>query len=193
MTYGLWTPDSSPNYNPPEILRYDPTPGGKRNEDGTTTYSLTFPALCLTEIVANRPEMAAWFAERLNATEGQSKAAFDVLAERRRQVEKEGWSAEHDDGHARGEMAIAGACYALFGSASDGARASTDMPAGLTVSRTAIPGWAAFREIWPWAREWWKPKDRRTDLVRAAALIIAEIERIDRVGEKAAKASGGAA
>jgi len=30
-----------------------------------------------------------------------------------------------------------------------------------------------------WAREWWKPKDRRRDLIRAAALIVAEIERLD--------------
>jgi hypothetical protein len=30
---------------------------------------------------------------------------------------------------------------------------------------------------------WWKPKDRRRDLVRAAALIIAEIERLDRDAE----------
>lgn len=35
---------------------------------------------------------------------------------------------------------------------------------------------------WPlsWAKSWLKPKDRRRDLIRAAALIIAEIERLDR-------------
>jgi hypothetical protein len=33
---------------------------------------------------------------------------------------------------------------------------------------------------WPWLSKWWKPKDRRRDLVRAAALVIAEIERLDR-------------
>jgi len=33
--------------------------------------------------------------------------------------------------------------------------------------------------IWP--RDWaFRPKDRRSNLVRAAALLIAEIERIDR-------------
>ena len=36
------------------------------------------------------------------------------------------------------------------------------------------------RDLWPWAASWWKPKNRRRDLVRAAALIVAEIERIDR-------------
>lgn len=35
---------------------------------------------------------------------------------------------------------------------------------------------------WPrsWSRAWWKPKNPRRDLVRAAALLIAEIERLDR-------------
>ena len=34
--------------------------------------------------------------------------------------------------------------------------------------------------VWPWDRQWWKPKSRRRNLVRAAALLIAAIERIDR-------------
>ena len=33
---------------------------------------------------------------------------------------------------------------------------------------------------WPWEPRWWKPKNPRRDLVRAAALLIAEIERLDR-------------
>ena len=31
-----------------------------------------------------------------------------------------------------------------------------------------------------WSKDWWKPKDKRRDLIRAAALIVAEIERLDR-------------
>jgi hypothetical protein len=37
---------------------------------------------------------------------------------------------------------------------------------------------------WPWEDKWWKPKDRRRDLVRAGALIVAEIERLDRLAAK---------
>lgn len=33
---------------------------------------------------------------------------------------------------------------------------------------------------WCWDRSWWKPTTPRRDLVKAAALILAEIERIDR-------------
>lgn len=90
-----------------------------------------------------------------------TRAARDVLAERRRQVEAERWSPAHDDTHTNGEMAIAAACYALSAS-----------------------GWSqdALSEIWPkgWGVRWLKPKTSRRDLVRAAALIVAEIERLDR-------------
>ena len=37
-----------------------------------------------------------------------------------------------------------------------------------------------LRRWWPWSLDWWKPKDPRRDLVRAGALIVAEIERLDR-------------
>jgi len=42
---------------------------------------------------------------------------------------------------------------------------------------------AAFHSIgfgWPWNMVWWKPKNYRRDLVKAAALLVAEIERLDR-------------
>lgn len=98
----------------------------------------------------------------------RSQAATDVLAERSRQVEAEGWTPEHDDKHRHGEMAVAAACYAL--NAAD----DRDGPEVRFVGA----------ELWPWADEWWKPKDRRYDLVRAAALLLAEIERLDRVAIK---------
>lgn len=81
----------------------------------------------------------------------ETKAVNDILAERRRQIEIEGWTEDHDDRHTYGSLAQAAACYAL------------NHP----------------RE-WPWPTKLWKPKDRRRDLVRAAALLIAEIERMDR-------------
>ena len=87
-----------------------------------------------------------------------SDALRDVAAERRRQIEAEGWTPAHDDEHAAGEMAEAAACYAL--------------------GAMFISGADDF--IWPWELQWWKPKDRRSNLVRAAALLLAEIERLDR-------------
>ncbi|AWF66844.1 hypothetical protein CSB92_0533 [Pseudomonas aeruginosa] len=92
------------------------------------------------------------------------QAWLDVQAERRRQVEAEGWTPEHDDGHSHGQMARAAACYALAGSS-----APNDGTAALLVSLA-----------WPWDEQWWKPSTARRDLVKACALALAEIERLDR-------------
>jgi hypothetical protein len=93
------------------------------------------------------------------SNERNTAAAVDVLSERMRQVSKEGWTAAHDDEHDDGSLAHAAATYALQGG-------------GTTTGR-----------FWPdsWAPDWFKPHDRRRSLVIAGALILAEIERIDRV------------
>lgn len=104
-----------------------------------------------------------------------SNAADDVLAERRRQVETEGWTKAHDDQNKNGDMALAGACYAC--------NAATWLDKGHWVARTDYEKLSGPGFRWPWAAEWWKPKNPRRDLVRAAALLIAEIERLDRAAE----------
>ena len=92
-----------------------------------------------------------------------AQAVLDVLAERRRQIEAEGWTPEHDDEHSVGELAKAAACYAL-------------VSAGFNPDATIT--------VWPWHRLWWKPSDKRRNLVKAGALILAEIERLDRMAER---------
>lgn len=54
--------------------------------------------------------------------------------------------------------------------------------------RLMIEGDMADIEVWPWDESWWKPTTPRRDLVKAAALILAEIERLDRMA--AAKQEG---
>lgn len=110
-----------------------------------------------------------------------------IAAERKRQIEEEGWTPEHDDEHGKSELAQAAACYA----------------------------WPPMRPVfvkkaWPWDREWWKPTipvrgsvacgcrsagecnhfasptanaitdARIRDLAKAGALIAAEIDRLTR-------------
>lgn len=87
-------------------------------------------------------------------------AAKDVLAERQRQITAEGWTPEHDDTYQAGDLANAAACYAM-----------TD---------PVIDPYRPAPVVWPWSASWWKPTDRRRDLVKAGALILAEIELIDR-------------
>jgi hypothetical protein len=102
-------------------------------------------------------------------------ALEDIAAERRRQVEVEGWTPEHDDQHHDGAMSRAAACYAL-GSREVQSRES----GGIAGARESAEWVNPWRDAWPWARVWWKPKNRRHDLVRAGALIVAELERLDR-------------
>jgi hypothetical protein len=107
-------------------------------------------------------------------------ALCNVAAERRRQIESEGMTYAHDDSHESGEMAMAGACYAAHAVCRD----TIERGKWKTVMRQIESAQLLVRNMWPWGRQWWKPKDHRRDLVRAAALIIAEIERLDRAAHK---------
>ena len=107
-----------------------------------------------------------------------SAAELAVLGERRRQITEEGWTEKHDDDHAAGEMAFAASSYAITAG-----MASRFVAAELIeeVEVDAVSATCPPPHGWPWARAWWKPRNRRRDLVRAAALLIAEIERLDRL------------
>lgn len=97
----------------------------------------------------------------LSQQDAVREAARDVIAERERQQSVEGWTTKHDDKYRDGAMALAAACYALVGS-----------------------GWKkeAITNLWPrsWSYGWFKSTSPRRDLVKAGALILAEIERLDR-------------
>ena len=95
------------------------------------------------------------------------KTGIELIAEERmRQIEKEGWTPEHDAKHNHHELARAAACYATPG-----------------YLRTIING-RPFG--WPFSKNWWKPspRDRKRELVKAGALIAAEIDRLQMEAEK---------
>lgn len=94
------------------------------------------------------------------------KALDDVVDERQRQIEAEGWTEAHDDLHDAGDLAKAGAAYAAA--------------AGYSLRFACGKITEAPMEPWPWERHWWKCSHPRRALVKAAALILAEIERCDR-------------
>lgn len=106
--------------------------------------------------------VGARYEERIAELEARAfnPAILDVIAERQRQQSVEGWMPEHDDEHCNGELAMAAVCYIN----------ETE-----TVNRNGGKPWG-----WPWDASWWKPNARRRNLVKAGALILAEIERIDR-------------
>jgi hypothetical protein len=107
-----------------------------------------------------------------------SPAMLAVMAERQRQRDVEGWTDKHDDEHAAGELARAGACYAL---ADCGALATVGVQLADRPGRDGAAAVKVFAfDLWRWSSDWWKPVDRRRNLVKAGALILAEIERHDR-------------
>ena len=105
------------------------------------------------------------------ASPPQSEGVLRILVERFGQVNREGWTAEHDDRHRTGDLARAAATYA---------RASL-LPHPISDAvREAL-----IRTEWPaWDEVWFKPKSPIRDLERAGALIAAEIDRRLRAGEK---------
>lgn len=90
----------------------------------------------------------------------------EIAAERRRQISAEGWTPGHDDSeHFDGQLAVAAGCYAIHA----GGRMDLTLRGDEYIPR----GWPLY----------WKfnPKNPRRDLIRAAALIVAEVERLDRL------------
>lgn len=81
----------------------------------------------------------------------------EIQAERIRQVKEEGYSTEHDDKLKHGELAAAAAAY-------------------------TFPGMLE-KMLWPFKNPI-KKKDTRSNLIRAAALIVAEIERLERLDKR---------
>lgn len=107
-------------------------------------------------------------------TAPQRATGLDLIAaERSRQVTGEGWTPEHDGRHPGNDLALAAATYAL--------------PASWRRMRTNISGDRAYGQIpehWPWHSSDYKPTpdDRVRELVKAGALIAAEIDRLQRAG-----------
>lgn len=98
-------------------------------------------------------------------TEIQPMSGLDLIFEERiRQISSEGYTAEHDAQHTRGEMAYAAAAYAVH--------------AGKKV-QWPEPFDDGTPPIWPWDSADWKPHEYPIrNLVKAGALIAAEIDRL---------------
>lgn len=84
--------------------------------------------------------------------------AAEFIGERNRQITGEGYSLAHDDQHVDGELAQAAAAYASLGARQ----------------------WADAAQCWPWEGQMNTAHMPREALVIAGALILAEIERLDR-------------
>ncbi len=78
-----------------------------------------------------------------------------ILTERKRQIEVEGYTANHDNMHIAADLAAAAACYL-----------ACPGQEGPMNQRLCPPEW-------PWEQIWWNPKDKVRNLERAGALYLA--------------------
>jgi hypothetical protein len=108
----------------------------------------------------DKPKMSEEEALKNQLEKYRSSAITSIREERGRQRFTEGFSVERDDLYKEDELVQAAARYLLHGR-------------GLA---------SGIEDAWPWSETWWKPSYVRRNLVKAAALIVAEIERIDRLG-----------
>ncbi|HXM59176.1 MAG TPA: hypothetical protein VOB72_27515 [Candidatus Dormibacteraeota bacterium] len=101
-----------------------------------------------------------------------------IAAERRRQIEAEGRTPEHDDQHDGGELIEAARCYVYAALVAEHADLAEWF--GLDAEgRFKLPHPANAR--WPWSPAQWKPTgDPVRDLTKAGALIAAEVDRLLR-------------
>ena len=97
------------------------------------------------------------------------KILNQIAQERDHQINEEGFTTEKDDDRTDRSLATAAAAYA------DAAGWDRTKRYDRVVMNLKAPSW------WPWPAEWWKPTTRRRDLIKAASLIVAEIERLDRI------------
>lgn len=103
-----------------------------------------------------------------------STGAELITVERHRQVSVEGYTPEHDAEHVTGEFVSAAIAYAEHAMCTYAPANRQAAPA--THEPPAFP-------YWPWAPEYWKPspftpEGTIRDLVKAGALIAAEIDRL---------------
>ena len=97
---------------------------------------------------------------------GHTMTGVELIAvERKRQIEEEGWTAEHDDReHGIGDLARAASCYAALVMYENPGEARNP-PA-----------------LWPWSTMDWHPSPNQLwNLAKAGALIAAEMDRLMRI------------
>ena len=129
-------------------------------------------------IRVNRDEAGQAGYDRALQDIGYTVSVGMIAAERRRQVEGESWTSLHDDGHDAGQLALAAACYAIESAGRGSFEVRLGHGGGLEINVDALGLY------WPFDRSWWKSGTEIRNLVKAGALIAAEIDRRLRAGEE---------
>lgn len=120
------------------------------------------------ETIEDEEHHSGYFRSLTVNISSMKKSGVELIAiERLRQIQEEGWTAAHDATHDDGELAMAASVYAWPKS-----YMSTGAPRCAIITK---------REFWPFDEKWYKPSQTGSpipDLIKAGALIAAEIDRI---------------
>lgn len=108
-----------------------------------------------------------------------------IAAERQRQIEVEGWTPEHDDEHDDGDLAMAAVCYAAPESIYRHGERQVQINSSRGIGdcyQYDFKTVTDYHDPWPWDEEDDKrgKHDEMRRLVIAGALIVAEIDRLER-------------
>lgn len=122
--------------------------------------ALPIPALVL---LRDAPLVVPTTAEGADAI--ASPAVVAVLRERLRQVEAKGYDPHHDDLHDDAEIARGALAFLLL---------------GLAEETGDVAGFDRAAQLWPFADELPLPGDYPDCLIKAAAMLIAELDRVIR-------------
>lgn len=105
----------------------------------------------------------------------RSPALAAFIRERLEQIEKHGFTPDHDQQHGAGELALGAVAYVRAGLAD-------------YLGDIADPAISEAFSLWPWP-DLFRPTDYRGNLVKAIAMLWAEIDRID-IAEAQAEIAG---
>ncbi len=102
-----------------------------------------------------------------------------IAEERQRQIDAKGFTPDVDiksylPKHKRGELALAAIAYA-------------DNAANALCHEVFEEDYLEIAGIWPWHPTSWNPKNPRTDLIKAGALIAAQIDLMEALEAQKAK------
>lgn len=132
----------------------------------------------VTEQHCPRCDGMTCFGAKPGEVERPKTGAQLIALERNRQLKIEGWTPAHDDTHKGCEMARAASAYAIVGSQIANLHLRGEKPVV-----EDEPYLAATPMNWPWQKEWWKPSsDPIRNLIKSGALLAAEIDRLQRLG-----------
>lgn len=103
------------------------------------------------------------------------KTAIQLIEEERIRQQQKGFTLNHDDQHAMGELVEAAQCYACVGSAQVRGSSREEWPVEM------FDGFHDSLLEWPFEEDAYRPSSHALrNLVKAGALIVAEIERMHR-------------